>query len=166
MSAFHPLRTFHEAAASSSNARKMIIGARPKRLGSLQVNSSVEMWGCDLPKEDAMPLCVATVSLRTGLFATALAFALPFSTAASSQSVSQINLTTDDPGFLTGLGFAPAQNIDPNLKNPWGMSFSTTSPFWISDQATGLSTLYDAAGAPRSLVVTIPGSAMGPSGPT
>ena len=113
-----------------------------------------------------MALCVATVSLRTAMFATALAFALPFSTAASSQSVSQINLTTDDPGFLTGLGFAPAQNIDPNLKNPWGMSFSTTSPFWISDQATGLSTLYDAAGAPRSLVVTIPGSAMGPSGPT
>ena len=110
-----------------------------------------------------MPLCV---HLRTGLFATALAFALPFSTEASSQVVSQINLTTDDPGFLTKLGFAPALNVDPNLKNPWGMSFSTTSPFWISDQATGVSTLYNSSGAPLSLVVTIPGSSTGPSGPT
>jgi len=106
------------------------------------------------------------VHLRTILFATALAFAIPFSTEASSQSVSQINLVTDNQDFLTSQGFTKAAFVDPNLINPWGMSFSPTSPFWISDQGTGVSTLYNAAGAPQSLIVTIPGSATGPSGPT
>ena len=49
--------------------------------------------------------------------------------------------------------------------NAWGVSFSATSPFWISDNGTGLSTLYavtnDAAGSPhvakQGLQVTIPG---------
>lgn len=36
----------------------------------------------------------------------------------------------------------PPQVVDPNLKNPWGMSFSATSPFWVSNQRTGTSTLY------------------------
>jgi uncharacterized protein (TIGR03118 family) len=31
---------------------------------------------------------------------------------------------------------------DTNLVNAWGMSFSTTSPFWISDNGSELSTLY------------------------
>jgi len=37
--------------------------------------------------------------------------------------------------------------IDPNLKNAWGVAFSPgASPFWIADNATGLSTLYDGDG--------------------
>src|SRR5262249_18397677 len=32
--------------------------------------------------------------------------------------------------------------VDTNLKNPWGVSFSPTSPFWVSNQRTGTSTLY------------------------
>jgi uncharacterized protein (TIGR03118 family) len=51
--------------------------------------------------------------------------------------------------------------IDPNLQNPWGVAFTpAASPFWISDNNSGLSTLYDGDGtiAPPSspLVVTIP----------
>jgi uncharacterized protein (TIGR03118 family) len=65
----------------------------------------------------------------------------------------QVNLTSD----ISGL----AANTDPNLKNPWGMSFSATSPFWLSDQVTGVSTLYSGAGVPNSLVVTTP-----PASPT
>ena len=110
-----------------------------------------------------MRLRVDRTHLRTALFATALAFALPFSTEALGQTVSQINLTTDNQDFLTSQGFTPAANVDPNLINPWGMSYSTTSPFWVSDQGTGLSTLYNAAGAPQGLVVTIPGAG-GPTG--
>jgi uncharacterized protein (TIGR03118 family) len=41
----------------------------------------------------------------------------------------QTNLVSDIPGM--------AQQTNPNLINPWGISFSTTSPFWISDQAAG-----------------------------
>jgi len=46
---------------------------------------------------------------------------------------------------------------DPNLKNAWGVAFTPgASPFWIADNATGLSTLYDGDGTIVSLVVTIP----------
>jgi uncharacterized protein (TIGR03118 family) len=74
-----------------------------------------------------------------------------------ADSFTQTNLVSNVPGL--------AANTDPNLKNPWGVSFSATSPFWTSDQGTGLSTLYNAAGTPQALVVTIPGGTP-PSGPT
>ena len=64
----------------------------------------------------------------------------------------QVNLTSDVLGM--------AANFDPNLKNPWGMSFTVNSPFWVSNQMTNTSTLYSATGVPNSLVVTTP------SGPT
>src|SRR5437764_1124408 len=50
----------------------------------------------------------------------------------------QTNLVSD--------GFVPAVVIDTNLKNPWGVSHSGTSPFWVSDQGTSLSTLYSVSG--------------------
>ena len=55
---------------------------------------------------------------------------------------------------------------DPSLVNPWGMSFSATSPFWVSNQGTGTSTLYSGAGVKAALTVTIPATATGPQGPT
>src|SRR3954469_14192884 len=70
----------------------------------------------------------------------------------------QINLVSSVPGL--------AANTDPNLKNPWGMSYSATSPFWISNQVTNVSTLYNFAGVPQALVVSIPQGAPGPTGPT
>ena len=69
----------------------------------------------------------------------------------------QINLTSNVPGF--------AANTDPNLRNPWGISYSATSPFWISNQMSGNATLYNGAGVPNALVVTTPGSGAF-SGPT
>ena len=32
--------------------------------------------------------------------------------------------------------------VDPNLLNPWGLVASPTSPFWVSDNGSGVSTLY------------------------
>ena len=54
-----------------------------------------------------------------------------------------------------------AANIDANLLNAWGLSRATASPWWISDNGAGVSTLYDGAGVPQPktpqpLVVTIP----------
>ena len=46
----------------------------------------------------------------------------------------QTNLVSDQPGV--------ALLQDTNLVNAWGMSFTTTSPFWISDNGAGVSTLY------------------------
>jgi uncharacterized protein (TIGR03118 family) len=55
---------------------------------------------------------------------------------------------------------------DPNLVNPWGISSSPTSPFWVSDNGQGVTTLYNTAGTPLSLVVTIPNPSGGASAPT
>jgi uncharacterized protein (TIGR03118 family) len=73
----------------------------------------------------------------------------------------QTNLVSDIPG--------EAQITDPNLKNSWGVSESSTSPFWVSDQGTGKSTLYTVKNNTATavpLVVSIPTTASGPQGPT
>src|SRR5215469_8639910 len=51
-------------------------------------------------------------------------------------------------------GVAPV--TDPNLVNGWGLTRAPASPFWVSDNVTGKSTLYRANGAIVPLVVTIP----------
>ena len=70
----------------------------------------------------------------------------------------QTNLVSDIPGR--------AAVTDSALKNPWGISFGPTTPFWISDNGVGLSTLYNGAGAKQNLVVTIPGAGGGTAAPT
>jgi len=69
----------------------------------------------------------------------------------------QVNLVSDLPDV--------AILQDTNLVNAWGISFGPATPFWVSDNGTGLSTLYavtnDSSGAvsviKQGLVVTIPG---------
>jgi uncharacterized protein (TIGR03118 family) len=58
--------------------------------------------------------------------------------------------------------------IDPNLKNPWGITRSASSPWWVDNNGTGTATLYTGAGSITPLVVTIPNAkgATGPSNPT
>lgn len=78
-------------------------------------------------------------------------------------TVLQTNLVSD----LSGV----AAVTDPNLVNPWGISESTGSPFWFSDNNAGLSTLYQVPGAGTApvtvnpLVVSIP-TPVGPAGGT
>jgi uncharacterized protein (TIGR03118 family) len=45
---------------------------------------------------------------------------------------------------------------DPTLKNPWGIARGTISPWWVSDNMAGVSTLYNGAGVKQTLTVTIP----------
>jgi uncharacterized protein (TIGR03118 family) len=48
---------------------------------------------------------------------------------------------------------------DPNLKNAWGLVHGPTTPWWVSNNATGTSTVYDASTSSvtmRPLIVTIP----------
>src|SRR5438309_12059189 len=51
-------------------------------------------------------------------------------------------------------GMAPT--IDPNLVNAWGLTASPTSPWWIADNGTSVSTLYRADGSIVPLVVQVP----------
>jgi uncharacterized protein (TIGR03118 family) len=64
----------------------------------------------------------------------------------------ETNLTSDLPGV--------AQNRDTNLVNPWGIAFGPTTPIWVADNHSGMSTVYNGAGQPapsgNPIQVTIP----------
>ena len=81
--------------------------------------------------------------------ASAMAAVLAFSTLGLAQAYQQINFVSDI------LGLAPTQ--DGHLLNPWGLVASSTSPWWVSDNNGGVSTLYNGnTGAIVPLVVNIP----------
>lgn len=93
-------------------------------------------------------------SLRS-LFLMAAA-SIAFAMAASADYIKVTNLITSDP--LTN----PAPVTDPSLVNAWGISYPATGPFWVSDNGTGVSTIYrvdPATNMPTKLglTVTIPG---------
>ena len=69
----------------------------------------------------------------------------------AANKFSQHNLAGDVPGT--------ADRTDPCLVNPWGIATSPTSPFWVSSNGTGLSTLYDGNGTPLSTIVGVSGPA-------
>src|SRR5260370_3047744 len=77
-----------------------------------------------------------------------ISLAFSISAAAFGQHYTQVNLVSNTSGV------APV--TDPTLINPWGLSRSSSSPWWISDNGTGLSTLFNGAGVKNSLIVTIP----------
>jgi uncharacterized protein (TIGR03118 family) len=73
----------------------------------------------------------------------------------------QTNLVSD----ISGL----AQITDPSLVNSWGLVHSPTSPWWVADNGTGVSTLYNTMSAnvvKVPLTVTIPPPAGSPAGTT
>jgi len=76
---------------------------------------------------------------------------------AAAISFSQLNLVTDDQTANS------AQITDPALVNAWGLSYSPTGPFWVSDNDTHVSTIYNVNPATNittkaGLTVTIPGA--------
>jgi len=83
-------------------------------------------------------------------FTLALSLTLLVPGSAVAQHYTRTDLATDSSSV------SQAPHVDPHLVNAWGLSRATGSPWWIADNGTGLSTLYDSTGAPLSLVVTIP----------
>jgi uncharacterized protein (TIGR03118 family) len=86
----------------------------------------------------------------------ALAALLAAPVPAQAVAFTVTNLVTDDQSANT------AQITDAGLVNAWGISSSPTSPFWVSDNGTGVATLYSVsplnnATSKQGLVVTIPG---------
>jgi uncharacterized protein (TIGR03118 family) len=62
---------------------------------------------------------------------------------------------------LTSNQVKAARNDDPLAVNAWGLARGATSPWWISQQGSGWSTIYDKNGVRQSLVVSIPPAAKG-----
>ena len=93
-------------------------------------------------------------SIKTAfLVLTAISFTAAF---ARADTYSSTNFQSDLPGL--------AAHVDPNLVNPWGMAVSSGGTIWVSDNGTGVSTLYGQDGTAASLVVTIPTSARNKDG--
>jgi uncharacterized protein (TIGR03118 family) len=90
-------------------------------------------------------------ALPLALFALSLALSAPASADhGAPNSYLQHNLVSDVPGL--------ADHTDPvpNLVNPWGIAFNPNAFVWVSDNGTGVATLYDGQGNANPLVVTIP----------
>jgi uncharacterized protein (TIGR03118 family) len=86
--------------------------------------------------------------------------ALPLPSAhAQTNSYKQTNLVSDTAGM--------AANTDAKLVNPWGIAFVPGQPFWISDNNSGFTTLYDQNGALNGyFTVPPPNGSSNPATPT
>jgi uncharacterized protein (TIGR03118 family) len=87
----------------------------------------------------------------------ALMIAFGLALPAQATLFSATNLVTDNQAAN------PALITDPNLVNAWGISHSGASPFWVSDNGTGLATLYTVNPVTNiptinPMVVSIPGN--------
>jgi uncharacterized protein (TIGR03118 family) len=103
-----------------------------------------------LPKY-SLPKWILTSGVIWGLFVPGMAMAAP------ANIYLQHNLVANVAG--------QADVTDANLVDPWGISLSSTSPFWVSNHLSGTSTLYSGNGAITAVVVTIPpGKASTPPG--
>ena len=83
----------------------------------------------------------ATLLLATGLLTTL-----------STPGYAQYTVTN----LVSNQNAIGANPADPMLVNAWGITSLATSPFWVSDNGTGLSTLYNSTGQKQGLVVTVP----------
>ena len=92
--------------------------------------------------------------LALGVLIAALVVTVPLQ-AAEGNSYTVTPLVSDVPGA--------APIVDPNLVNAWGLTAPRPSPWWVADNGTSLSTLYNGAGTPQALVVTV-GADSGPTG--
>ncbi|MGC2194030.1 MAG: TIGR03118 family protein [Terriglobales bacterium] len=100
---------------------------------------------------------MSTSAVRRLSFASTL-FALLVPGLAGAQQYHRTDLTVDSSAVSQS-----APNVDLHLVNAWGISRGSGSPWWISDNGAGVSTLYNASGVPfvppgatQPLVVTIP----------
>lgn len=64
-----------------------------------------------------------------------------------AQHYQQTNLVSNVPSEFPNPGGKPIVNADPALQNAWGLVAGPGTPFWVSNNASGTSTLYDGAGA-------------------
>src|SRR6202163_1319938 len=91
------------------------------------------------------------------LFALLMRLAIPSGLWAQQAGYSQTNLVSNTAGV--------ANTTDTQLLNPWGISSLPGQDFWIANNNSGTSTLYDAQGKKdTALVVTIPGATHNPNG--
>jgi uncharacterized protein (TIGR03118 family) len=100
-------------------------------------------------RTSSKPLVAGTIALGLAI-ASALGIAAP---AAAASGYTVTKLVSDQSGV--------AAHRDTDLVNAWGLTAGPTTPWWVADNGTNLSTIYDAAGTKQSLVVTVTGAPTG-----
>ena len=96
------------------------------------------------------------------LWILALALAVALSAAAAAPSAHRVaGVNAFVVRDLVSDGSVVDTTVDPNLVNAWGLSASASGPWWIANEATETSTLYDGTGRKLARVVTVAG---GPTG--
>jgi uncharacterized protein (TIGR03118 family) len=104
-------------------------------------------------------ICIRTSACRHAIVRLGLCLALSGLVMTSrGDFVSVTSLVTDDQAVN------PAQITDPFLKNAWGISASSSSPFWVSDNGTGATTLYQVNPSTNATTKVSVGTPPGPSG--
>jgi len=96
--------------------------------------------------------------LLVSILAVMMAFMPGLTRATSGGFYQQTNLVSDLPNI--------AKFQDPNLVNAWGLVHGPATPWWVADNGTGVSTLYNGQGQALPLVVTIPPPKNSPAGTT
>ena len=96
---------------------------------------------------------------RTTALAVFLGLAMLFGSSVLHAQYQVTDLVSNQP--------TTARTTDPLLLNAWGLAYGPGGPFWTSDNGSGFSTLYSAAGAKIPLNVSIPAATgSGPGSPT
>ena len=103
-------------------------------------------------------VAVVITSQRTLVVASLAAPAAGSGLRGPSQFYAQHNILSDIPGL--------ADHTDSNLVNAWGLVSGPTTPWWISDNGTGKSTLYNVATDAIPAVFTVPGADGAQGNPT
>ena len=91
---------------------------------------------------------------------------------ASSRTITEAAITSTGPSQfyaqhnLVSDGFVPADHINSDVVNAWGLVAGPTTPWWIVDNGTGKSTLYNVATGAFPLTVTVPGAGGEQGNPT
>ncbi|MGB6384339.1 MAG: TIGR03118 family protein [Terriglobales bacterium] len=91
-------------------------------------------------------------------FTICLGFAVLLLSSAALAQYQLKNLDSNQVGW--------AKFIDPLQVNGWGLAYGPGGPFWVSDQGSGWSTIYNGQGVKQHLEVLVPSAGAGPGQPT
>lgn len=97
--------------------------------------------------------CAVALALVLGGTVAAAAGGTPSTSSDDENSYKLTRLVSDKPGV--------AEHQDPNLVNAWGLVAGPSTPWWVANNGTDTSTLYDGAGNAIPLVVAVAGAPTG-----
>ena len=130
---------------------------RPNSVGSVADKMNTQMGSATLDgKRDSNVLREPEINKSTErkILTVLVLVALTITTA--SAQYQRTDLVSNQPGV--------APNTDPHLVNAWGLVSLPTSPWWVSDNGTGFSTLNTGTGQQIQLFVTVPPAPGQPAG--